>query len=69
VCPRIPPPVQVGGIRRGVHVVLRAAVWYAITPISQLFAIVLWLIATPLYPLGDLADGGLCNPVRGLYGD
>jgi hypothetical protein len=44
-------------------------VWCAITPISVLFIAVLQLGTSPLDPLGDLTQGGLSDPMRGLYGD
>jgi hypothetical protein len=52
-----------------VHDVLRAGIRVTITPISLLVAVVLRLRAAALDPLGDLAHGGLCDPVYDLYGD
>jgi hypothetical protein len=49
-------PVQArgGGIRRGLCSILRAGVWCCSTPISPLFAVVLWLRTASLDPLGGL---------------
>jgi hypothetical protein len=58
-----------GGVRRGVHGVLRAGICCAITPISPLVVAVLWLGTSALDPLEDFAYGGLCDLVRDLYGD
>jgi hypothetical protein len=57
------------GIRRGMHDILRAGIWCAITPISLLFVVVLWLGTSSLDPLKDLTYGSLIDPVRGLYDD
>jgi hypothetical protein len=46
-----------GGIPCGVHGILRAGIWCAITLISPLNVVVLWLGTAALDPLGDLADG------------
>jgi hypothetical protein len=62
-------PCSGGGICHGVNDVLCAGIWCAITQISPLVATVLWLGTAALDPLGDLAYGGLCDPIRGLYGD
>jgi hypothetical protein len=52
-----------GGIRHGMHNILRAGISYAITLISLLFAVVLWLQIASHDPFGDLAHGGLCDHV------
>jgi hypothetical protein len=52
-------PHSGGGIRHGMRGVLRAGVWYAITPISLLFIVVLWLGTASLDHHGVLAHGGL----------
>jgi hypothetical protein len=52
-----------GGIHRGLCGILQAGVRRAITPISPLFAAVLWPGAASFDPLGDLAYSGLCDPV------
>jgi hypothetical protein len=62
-------PCSAGGIRHGVRGVLRARIQCAITLISLLSVAVLWLGAASLDPLGDLAYGGFCDPVRDLYVD
>jgi hypothetical protein len=56
-----------GGIRRGVHVVLRAGIWCAITSISPLPTVVIWFGAASLDSFRDPAYGGLRDPVRGLH--
>jgi hypothetical protein len=58
-----------GGIRRGVHGILRAGIWCAITSIPPLVAAVLRLGTVALDPLWDHVYGGLYDPVRGLYLD
>jgi hypothetical protein len=58
-----------GGIRCGVHGVLQWRVRCAITLISLLLAIVLWLGAASHDFLGDPTYGGLRDPVRSQYGD
>jgi hypothetical protein len=50
-------PILGGGIPCGVHGILRAGIWCAITLISPLNVVVLWLGTAALDPLGDLADG------------
>jgi hypothetical protein len=50
------------------HDVPQAEIWCAITPVSLLFAAILWIATASLDPLEDLAHDGLCDPVRGLYG-
>jgi hypothetical protein len=62
-------PCSGGGICRGVRGVLCVGVWCAIKLVSLLVAAVLRPEIASLDPLGDLAHGGLCNPVRGLYED
>jgi hypothetical protein len=62
-------PCFEGGIGRGIHNVLRAGIWCAITSISLLFVVVLWLGTSSLDPLEDLTYGSLIDPVRGLYDD
>jgi hypothetical protein len=62
-------PIQAGGIHCGMRNDLRAGVWCAITPISLLFAAILWPGAASLDPLGELAHDSLCDLVRGLNGD
>jgi hypothetical protein len=56
-------------IRPGVCGILRARTQCAITLISPLSTAILCPGATSLDPLGDVAYGGLHDPVRGLYGD
>jgi hypothetical protein len=51
------------GIRHGMHGILRAGIWCAITMISPLVTAVLWLGIASLEPLEDLTHGGLCDPV------
>jgi hypothetical protein len=68
VCLRIPHSLFRRGIRRGMHDVPQAEIWCAITPVSLLFAAILWIATASLDPLEDLAHDGLCDPVRGLYG-
>jgi hypothetical protein len=62
-------PCSIGERHRGVHGVLRARIWGAITLICPLSAAVLWPGAASLDPHGDLTYGSLHNPVRGLHGD
>jgi hypothetical protein len=62
-------PRSGGGISRGMHDILQAGILCSSTPISPLFAIVLWLTIASLNPLEDLTHGGLCDPMRDLYGD
>jgi hypothetical protein len=63
---RAPPPHSGEGIRCAMHGILRAGLWCAIIPNSPL------VDAQPgtasLDPLGDLAHGSLCYPMRGLHG-
>jgi hypothetical protein len=61
-------PAPMGGIRRGVSGVLRARIWCAVTLISPLAAVILWLGAASLGSFRDTAYSGLHDPMRGLYG-
>jgi hypothetical protein len=63
VCPRILRLLPGGGIRRGVSGVVQAGIWCAITPISSLPSMALWLGATSLDSFGDPANGGFRDPV------
>jgi hypothetical protein len=62
-------PYSDGGIRRGMHGVLRAGILCAITPLSPLFVVVLWLGTSSLDPLGILhmaAFVTLCEACMGI---
>jgi hypothetical protein len=58
-----------GGIRHGVHGIVRARIWCAFTSISLLAVVVLWLGAASLDSFRNPAYSGLLDPVRGLHGD
>jgi hypothetical protein len=50
------------GIRHGVHGVLRVDIWCAITAISPLPTMVLWLGSASLDSFDDPTYCGLCDP-------
>jgi hypothetical protein len=56
-------PVLTRGYIMASMVFYEWGVWCAITLISLLFVIVLWLGTASLDPLEDLAHGSLCNLV------